>query len=383
MLTSDFDYDLPEELIAQFPSEKRGASRMMVLNRSTGEREIRGFVDLPEYLRAGDCVVVNNTKVMKARFFGIKAETGAKIEILLTTPLDDSSTRWRALVKPGKRVRSGTVVELIPREGGGEGENVGVASQRRNALTCIQRQSVSGELENRGENGRASLIVESVNGDGTFDVAFDPLLLEEIERCYGHTPLPPYIKRGDVDSDDIRYQTVFAKEFGAVAAPTAGLHFTNAMLAKLAEMGVFKAEVTLHVGPGTFRPVSVENPDDHKMHYERFSLTSENAAIINGARKNGGRVLAIGTTCVRVLETCAASDGTVSAESGTTNIFMRPPAIPKATDMLLTNFHLPKSTLLMLVATFADLEDVLAAYEAAKSAGFSFYSYGDCMLVKV
>ncbi|MCK5843601.1 MAG: tRNA preQ1(34) S-adenosylmethionine ribosyltransferase-isomerase QueA, partial [Victivallales bacterium] len=227
-----------------------------------------------------------------------------------------------------------------------------------------------------------TVVVEAVNGDGTFNISFDPPLTESIELKYGHTPLPPYIKRSDETSDANRYQTVFAKEAGAVAAPTAGLHFTEEILAKLAAKGVEKAEVTLHVGPGTFRPVSVDDPDDHKMHSERFTLTRENAEIINRARANGGRVFAVGTTSVRVLETCADENGAVRAMSGTTEIFLRPPVRPKATDMLLTNFHLPKSTLLMLVATFADREDVLAAYEAAKLAGFRFFSYGDCMLLK-
>ncbi|NOY74304.1 MAG: tRNA preQ1(34) S-adenosylmethionine ribosyltransferase-isomerase QueA [Kiritimatiellaeota bacterium] len=369
MLTSDFNYDLPEELIAQFPPKNRGESRMMVLDRRTGAREIRGFSDLPDYLSPDDCVVLNNTKVVRARFFGRKSETGAKIEIFLTMPVDASAVRWKAFIKPGKRVRSGTVVELISND---EAESLVSSSS-------VERNPDSGF---QGVGREVRVVVESVNGDGTFDVSFDPIFSNEIETRFGHTPLPPYIKRSDVDSDSTRYQTVFAKEPGAVAAPTAGLHFTDTMLAELAEKGVRKAEVTLHVGPGTFRPVSVENPDEHEMHSERFTLTSENAGIINLTRRGGGRIFAVGTTSVRVLETCAGENGFVEAKSGTTDIFLRSPLKPKAVDMLLTNFHLPKSTLLMLVATFAELDDVLSAYEEAKNAGFRFFSYGDCMLLK-
>ena len=353
--TSDFDYELPEELIAQHPPNVRGSSKMMVLDRSTGEREIRGFSDITRYLRKGDCVVINNTKVTRARFFGRKNGTGAVIEALLTMPLDDYALRWRAMLKPGKRVREGTRVSLIP------------------STSPFQSESKADE--------RTFFTIERVNGDGTFDISFSPPLSDDIQRKFGHTPLPPYIKRSDTDSDTERYQTVFAKEPGAVAAPTAGLHFTEKILAELAKKGVETAEVTLHVGPGTFRPVSVENPDEHEMHSERFTLTAENAEKINCSRRNGGRILAVGTTCVRVLETCADDAGQVRAASGETDIFLRPPMKPKAVDMLLTNFHLPKSTLLMLVATFTELDHVLAAYEAAKTAGFKFFSYGDCMLL--
>lgn len=351
MRTSDFDYHLPEEMIAQFPPKQRGDSRMLALNRKTGDCEIRNFKDFIYYLEAGDCIVINNTKVMNARFFGLKEGAGAKIEILLTMPLDDRQQKWKCLVKPGKRVRQGTKIRLVPHS-----------------------DSSDTQIE-------AWVEVIGKTDDGAYEIIFTNENIEEIQAVFGHTPLPPYIKREDHQPDAERYQTVFAKNTGAVAAPTAGLHFTSEIFAKLAEKGINIAEVTLHVGPGTFRPVSVEDPNEHKMHSEAFVMTREAAELINKTHAEGKKVVAIGTTSVRVLESCADENGKVIAQRGVTEIFLHPPMKPKVADLLLTNFHLPKSTLLMLVATFASREHVLNAYEVAKNENFRFYSYGDCMLL--
>lgn len=356
MRTSDFDYHLPEEMIAQFPPEKRGDSRMLALNRKTGDCEIRNFPDFIDYLETGDCLVINNTKVMNARFFGLKEGEGAKIEILLTMPLDDLQKNWKCLLKPGKRVREGTKIKLTPHP-----------------------DYPVNQLTNQQINHWVS--VTKRTDDGAYHIEFEADNIEEVQAVFGHTPLPPYIKREDHQPDTERYQTVFAKNAGAVAAPTAGLHFTEEIFAKFAAKGINVAETTLHVGPGTFRPVSVEDPKDHKMHSEAFVLTQEAADLINDTHAKGKRVAAIGTTSVRVLETCADEHGQVIPQRGITDIFLHPPMQPKVPDMLLTNFHLPKSTLLMLVSTFASREHVLNAYEVAKSANFRFYSYGDCMLL--
>ena len=357
--TSDFDYHLPEDMIAQHPPDQRGTSRMLVLDRRTGNCEIRRFSDITDYLSPGDTMVVNNTKVMNARFYGEKEGTGAKIELLLTMPLNEKATKWKSLVRPEKRVRAGTKIELTP-----------------NALPEL-RDSQNLKLPEAPKY----VTILNKNSDGTFNIEFDSTDIDEIQEKYGHTPLPPYIKRSDEQSDKQRYQTVYAKEAGAVAAPTAGLHFTDDIVAEFADIGVNSAEVTLHVGPGTFKPVSVEDPRDHKMHAEVFTLTEESAEIINKTHAEGHKILAVGTTSVRVLETCANPVGNVLPQNGITEIFLYPPMKPKVADMLLTNFHLPQSTLLMLVSTFAEREHVLNAYEVAKSAGFKFYSYGDCMLL--
>jgi len=357
--TSDFDYHLPEEMIAQHPPEQRGTSRMLVLNRQTGDCEIRNFSDITDYLSSGDTMVVNNTKVMNARFYGEKEGTGAKIELLLTMPLNTQATQWKSLVKPGKRVKAGTKIILTP--------------NKLFELRSSQKLSSPDKYH--------TVTILGKNSDGSYNIEFNSVDIEEIQEQYGHTPLPPYIKRSDDTSDKQRYQTVYAKESGAVAAPTAGLHFTDDIVAKFANLGVNSAEVTLHVGPGTFQPVSVEDPRDHKMHAEVFTLTKENAGIINNTHEKGNKILAVGTTSVRVLETCADDSGRVIPQQGITEIFLYPPMKPKVADMLLTNFHLPQSTLLMLVSTFTKREYVLNAYEVAKSAGFKFYSYGDCMLL--
>lgn len=350
MRTSDFDYHLPEEMIAQFPPEKRGESRMLAMNRQTGVCEIRQFADFIEYLDPGDCIVINNTKVMNARFFGLKEGAGAKIEILLTTPLEEQQQSWKCLIKPGKRVQKGTRIKLIPHQD----------------IQVVEPEWIT---------------VSARTDDGSFEIEFESGNIEYAQAFFGHTPLPPYIKRADEKPDADRYQTIFAKHRGAVAAPTAGLHFTKEIFAKFAAKGINIAETTLHVGPGTFRPVSVDDPRDHRMHSEAFHLSNEAAEIINNTHDNGCRVVAIGTTSVRVLETCADNFGRVIPQRGVTDIFLHPPMKPKISDLLLTNFHLPKSTLLMLVATFSSTEFVMNAYEIAKSANFRFYSYGDCMLL--
>jgi len=346
MRTSDFDYDLPPELIAQQPPSERGGARMLALHRDTGACELRRFADLGEYLRPGDCLVLNDTRVIPARLFGAKDHGGARIELLLLRPQEGDGRQWAALARPARRLRSGDRILLLDREGRPTGGGCRLA-------------------------GRA---------DEEAILDFEDDVQAVLARC-GHVPLPPYIRREDAPSDGERYQTVFARSPGAVAAPTAGLHFTPELLAGLRERGVRIAELTLHVGPGTFRPVAVENVHEHRMHAERYVLPDATAGEINRARDAGGRVVAVGTTVVRVLESCADADGRVAAGAGETDIFLHPPRRPRAADLLLTNFHLPRSTLLMLVSCFASREHVLAAYRLAIAGRLRFYSYGDCMLL--
>ncbi|MDR0932525.1 MAG: tRNA preQ1(34) S-adenosylmethionine ribosyltransferase-isomerase QueA [Victivallales bacterium] len=351
--TSFFDYDLPPELIAQHPAERRDQSRMLVLDRVTGACEIRPFGAIMEYLSIGDALIYNDTRVLRGRMYAQKngKSDGAKFELLLTRALDSQKRRWSALLKPGKRALPGTFAQLLNGDGtlnaAGEG------------FTVIER-----------------------GDDGEFIIEFNSSDSDRLQASYGHIPLPPYITRGDSTADAERYQTVYAEKSGAVAAPTAGLHFTAEILAELAAKGVRQSAVTLHVGPGTFKPVSVKNAEEHLMHREEFSLSSETAQIVNSTHAAGKRVLAVGTTTVRTLESCADVDGTVHAKSGSTQIFLYPPCRIRAVDMLLTNFHLPKSTLLMLVSCFCDREKVLNAYQIAIQEKMRFYSYGDCMLLK-
>ncbi|MDD3118525.1 MAG: tRNA preQ1(34) S-adenosylmethionine ribosyltransferase-isomerase QueA [Victivallales bacterium] len=353
MRTDWFDYYLPEELIAQFPPEQRGASRMLVLHRETGAMTIRPFAAIVAYLRPGDCLVFNDTKVMRARMYGWKnGDPGAaRIEILLLRPESSDGVRWQCLLKPGKRVRPGTRVRLV---------------------------TAAGEFV-----GDDWFTVTAKNSDNSFTVAFSSSDNELLQQRYGHVPLPPYIRRADGDLDQDRYQTIFAREAGAVAAPTAGLHFTPEILAELAAKGVEQVNVTLHVGPGTFQPVAVADVSEHHMHTEQFILTEASAATINRVKAAGGRILAVGTTSVRVLESCAGDDGRVTPQTGATDIFIYPPYRPRVVDLLLTNFHLPKSTLIMLVSAFAGREHVLAAYRLAVEERMRFYSYGDCMLLNL
>ncbi len=351
--TSQFDYHLPEELIAQYPAAKRDGSRMMVLDRVSGDFEIRPFGDIVNYIGSGDALIFNDTRVMRSRMYARKngLPDGAKFEILLTAPLDDSFRRWKALVKPGKRAVPGTTAVLTDSHG--------------NINTDGDGFKVIGRCD-----------------EEAFELEFFGREADELQKIYGHIPLPPYIRRGDENADDERYQTIYAKNPGAVAAPTAGLHFTPEILQILRDKGVNEAALTLHVGPGTFKPVSAEDVAKHRMHTEEFFLTGATAELIEKTRHSGHKVLAVGTTTVRVLESCVNPDGTLRPGHGYTDIFLYPPYVPKVPDMLLTNFHLPKSTLLMLVSTFCSREKVLKAYEAAIAAGMRFFSYGDCMLLK-
>jgi len=336
VLTRDFDYELPPERIAQRPAP-RGASRLLVLDREGPERH-RHVRDLPEILRPGDLLVINDTRVIPARLFGRRAG-GGQIEILLTGKAGDRD--WDALVKPGRRARPGTVFTLD--------------------------EGLTAEVIEKEETGRHRL---------RFSEPIEP----HLERL-GHMPLPPYIQREDEAEDRERYQTVWAKNPGAIAAPTAGLHFTRELLDQLTAAGIEIAEVTLHVGLGTFKPVTAERVEDHRMETERWQVGETTAAAIRRTRERGGRVVAIGTTVVRTLESAAlAGKGQVQAGSGATELFITPGFQFRVVDVLLTNFHLPKSTLLMLVSAFAGREQVLAAYEEAIREGYRFYSYGDAML---
>ncbi len=337
-----FDYDLPEELIAQAPAVPRDAARMMVLHRGSGRSELRTFREFPTFLRSGDCLVLNDTRVVPARLFGKRAGSGGRVEVLLLREIGGG--RWQCMLRPGRRLRTGDRVTL--------------------------------------DGADATITVAGRSVGGTFEITIDvPDAAALIERV-GHMPLPPYIRRPDTREDRTRYQTVYARKPGAVAAPTAGLHFTREVLESIEDRQVAVARVTLHVGPGTFRPVKSEHVENHVMHTEPYELPPAEAAKINRTVRGGGRVIAVGTTSVRVLETLAEGDsGRVRPGAGETRLFLHPPARPRVANGLLTNFHLPRSTLLMLVCTFASTEHVLAAYRRAVQQRFRFYSYGDCMLV--
>lgn len=341
MKTSDFNFDLPEELIAQHPLEKRDTSRLMVLDKATGEIEHRHFYDVLEYLNAGDTLVLNNTRVLPARLIGEKEGTGGKIEFLLLRRIEGD--KWECLAKPGKRAKIGTVFTF------GEGK-----------LKCKVVDII--EEGNR--------IIEFMY-DGIFEQVLDEL---------GEMPLPPYITERLEDKE--RYQTVYSKEKGSAAAPTAGLHFTEELLTKVREKGVNIAYVTLHVGLGTFRPVKVDDVNEHVMHSEYYHLDAENAKIINDTKKNGGRIISVGTTSTRTLETIGDENGIVSEQSGWTNIFIYPGYKFKVVDNLITNFHLPESTLIMLVSALAGKNHVMNAYNEAVKERYRFFSFGDSMIIK-
>ena len=340
MKLSDFNYNLPEELIAQDPLEKRDNSRLMVLHRETGELEHKHFYDVIDYLNPGDCLVVNNTKVIPARLMGVKEETGASIEVLLLKRKEEKV--WETLVKPGKKARVGARISF------GDGLLVG-------------------EVIDVVEEGNRLIRFEY---DGIFEEILDQL---------GQMPLPPYITHQLQDKN--RYQTVYAKYDGSAAAPTAGLHFTEELLQKIQDKGIRIAKVTLHVGLGTFRPVKEENVLDHHMHSEFYIVDEEAANIINETKANGGRVISVGTTSTRTLETVAEPDGHIPVKSGWTDIFIYPGYRFKAVDCLITNFHLPESTLIMLVSALADRETILHAYETAVEEKYRFFSFGDAMLI--
>lgn len=346
-----FDFDLPDELIARYPAERRDGSRMLVVDRKTGEFEIHPFGDLVNYLSAGDALLCNDALVRRARMFGRKEgrEDGAKFEILLLAP--DTDGRWNVMLKPGKRALPGTRVVLL---------------------------GPDGTLNDKGDY----FTVVAKNADNSYKIEFSAPEIEKFEMRYGHMPLPPYLNREAESLDNERYQTVYAKVPGAVAAPTAGLHFTPEILETLRGKGVNQKSLTLRVGAGTFLPVKADYAEEHEMHTEHFDLSAEAAALVNDTHARGKKVLAVGTTTVRTLESCAAEDGTVSPREGDTKIFLYPPRRIRAVDMLLTNFHLPKSTLLMLICCFCDREKILAAYRYAVEQKMRFYSYGDCMLLK-
>lgn len=342
LLKSDYYFDLPEELIAQDPLTDRSKSRLMVLNRKTGEIEHKIFEDIIDYLNPGDCLVVNNTKVIPARLFGVREDTGAAIELLLLKRLSDNT--WETLVKPGKKARVGAVINF------GEGK-------------------LKGEIIDVQEDGNRKIRFDF---DGIFEEILDEL---------GQMPLPPYITHKLEDKN--RYQTVYAKYDGSAAAPTAGLHFTNELLDKIKAKGVNIATVTLHVGLGTFRPVKVEDLTDHHMHSEYYFIEEEQAKLISETKKNGGRIIGVGTTSCRTLETVARDhDGEIVPCSGWTDIFIYPGFEFKALDALITNFHLPESTLIMLISAFSEREKVMAAYEEAIKERYRFFSFGDAMFIK-
>lgn len=338
--TADYDFDLPPELIAQTPAQRRDESRLLVLDRVAGTIAHRRFTDLPGYLSPGDALVLNSSKVIRARLLGTR-DSGAPAEVMLIKPLGDG--RYEAMVHPGGKLKPGRRVFVSPEL----------------------------EVEIQEITERRTRIVQLHTA-----LPFD----EAIER-FGHIPLPPYIRRADVGDDATRYQTVYAREPGSVAAPTAGLHFTESVLDEIRKGDVAVAEVVLHVGAGTFKPVEVEDPAEHVMHEEWFSIPANTADLLNVTRARGGRITAVGTTAVRTLESAVSSDGRFAPASGETAIFIRPGYGFRAVDHLLTNFHLPRSTLLMLVAAFAGYDLVMEAYRAAIAERYRFYSYGDAMLI--
>jgi S-adenosylmethionine:tRNA ribosyltransferase-isomerase len=361
VLVAEFDYYLPEELIAQEPLADRAASRMLRLGRETGRVEDRCFRDLPDLLRIGDLVVFNNTRVFPARLYGhrsgaraqpLSAENPAsrdflkgRVEVLLTKQLSQEPNEWECLVRPGRKI--------------GLGEKL-----------FFGNEELIAEVVSRGSFGERRIRFEPA-----------PDFFDRVERL-GHVPLPPYIAREDRSRDRERYQTVYARERGSVAAPTAGLHFTPEILGKLAERGIETAEVTLHVGLGTFQPVRVEKVEEHRLHRERYKISDSAAGSINRALEDGRRVVAIGTTTVRTLEYATRETGRVLAGSGEADLFIYPGFEFRVVGAMLTNFHLPQSTLLMLVCAFGGKEQVMAAYRHAVEEKYRFYSYGDCMLVE-
>ncbi|MCI8597693.1 MAG: tRNA preQ1(34) S-adenosylmethionine ribosyltransferase-isomerase QueA [Lachnospiraceae bacterium] len=341
MKTSDFYYDLPQELIAQDPLEDRSSSRLLLLNKETGRTEHHIFREIVDYLNPGDCMVVNNTKVIPARLIGVKEDTGAGIEVLLLKRQEDRV--WETLVKPGKKAKPGTRISF------GDGTLVGEVLE----------------------------IVEEGNRRIRFEYEG---IFEEILDRFGQMPLPPYITHQLKDKN--RYQTVYAKHEGSAAAPTAGLHFTPELLDTIEKKGVKLAYVTLHVGLGTFRPVKVEDVSEHHMHSEFYIVEEEQARLINETKASGGRIICVGTTSCRTLEAATGEDGILRSGSGWTDIFIYPGYSFKILDALITNFHLPESTLLMLVSALAGKENILRAYEEAVKERYRFFSFGDAMLIK-
>ena len=339
MKKSDFSFDLPEELIAQTPMEQRDASRLLCLDKQTGAIEHRHFYDLPDLLHEGDCLVLNNSRVLPARLIGMRP-TGGAVELVLLRDLGNN--RWECLSRPGRKTKPGQRILF------GEGELQGVVEE-----------TVTG-------------------GNRIVRFEYEGIFLEVLERL-GRMPLPPYIRQELKDPE--RYQTVYSKELGSAAAPTAGLHFTRELLETVRNKGVLTEFVTLHVGLGTFRPVKEEAIEEHEMHAEYCIIPPETAEAINRTRKNGGRIIAVGTTSCRTLESFAKEDGTLEASSGWTDIFIYPGYRFKCIDALITNFHLPESTLIMLVSAFAGRENILNAYHIAVSEKYRFFSFGDAMMI--
>lgn len=341
MKTEEFDYYLPKELIAQTPLVKRDESRLLVMDRVTGELSHKYFYDVIDYLNEGDALVINDTKVIPARIIGIKEETGAVIELLLLNP--EEKDIWKCLAKPQKRLKEGTIITF--------------------------------------GDGLLKAKVVSVKEEGITEVEliYDGILMEILEKL-GTMPLPPYIHEKLEDKD--MYQTVYAREYGSAAAPTAGLHFTSGLLKKIEDKGVKIVHITLHVGLGTFRPVNVEDVTKHVMHKEHYIMTKEAADTLNEVRDNGGKIYAVGTTSVRTLETIMQNNERFVPTSGDTSIFIYPGFKFKGIDGLITNFHLPKSTLVMLVSAFSSKENILNAYNEAVKMKYRFFSFGDAMLIK-
>lgn len=340
MKTSDFYYDLPEELIAQTPLEPRDSSRLMVLHKKTGEIEHRHFYDILDYLNEGDCLIMNDSRVLPARIYGVKDETNANVEFLLLNCIEGK--KWEALAKPGKRAKIGTSFSF------GDG-----------LMHC--------KVIDILDDGNRILEFEC---EGSFYENLDKL---------GQMPLPPYIHEKLKDKE--RYQTVYSREIGSAAAPTAGLHFTKELMKKAQEKGVKIGFVTLHVGLGTFRPVKVDDLTKHKMHSEHYDMSEETAALINETHRNGGRVFCVGTTSCRTVESVAKREGEIKASDGMTDIFIYPGFEFKAMDCLITNFHLPESTLIMLVSAFAGYDNIMNAYNTAVAEKYRFFSFGDAMLI--
>ena len=342
MLVSDFDFELPKELIAQYPTKERDAAQMLVMERTTGKRRFTDFRHFADYLQPGDCLVLNDTRVIPARLWGHRPQTGGKVQVFM---LESHGGRiWQAFLKPGRRLAVGDQVVI--------------------------------------DGAEVSLTVREKSPDGACLVEFDSDDVLPILEEYGKTPLPPYINRAPEESDKEDYQTVYAVNPGSVACPTAGLHMTEEILAQLEAKGVRIARLTLHVGAGTFKPVEAATVEEHVMHEERYTLSEEAAEVINSTHRASGQVFCMGTTSVRTIETCAIP-GTreVAPASGRTSIFLHPPMRPQIADGLLTNFHLPQSTLIMLVCCFAGHANTMAAYHEAIARRLRFFSYGDCMLL--
>ncbi len=343
MHINEFDYELPVDLIAQYPAEKRENARLMVIHRDSGTIEHRRFYDILDYLSPGDCLVMNNSKVLPARLIGNKETTGIEVEFLLLKRKQGDV--WEAMVRPGRRLKPGDRVRFS-----------------EEPLLC------------------ATILDYGDDGTRIVEFKYEGIFLEILEKV-GKMPLPPYIQRESGERDRERYQTVYCKIEGSVAAPTAGLHFTGELLDRIKAKGVYLAYVTLHVGIGTFRPVKCENIEEHRMHFEEYWIDEETADLINKTKASGGKIFSVGTTSTRTLESAASEDGTVRAGHGNTDIFIYPGFKFRVIDSQITNFHLPKSTLLMLVSAFYDREKILEAYKLAVKERYRFFSYGDAMLL--